>query len=79
MQQIKVIESSDAISFEDQVNEELKRGYKVLSGSCGFVNSEEYDFCSSFQAILINSCAEFINLNGGSEEEGEQCVKRMMI
>ena len=53
MSKIKVVESSDMNKFENEVNELLKDGYSISSTSCGFVNSENYDFCSSYQAILI--------------------------
>lgn len=50
---IKVVEESKPNVFEEKVNELLKMGYKISSTSCGFVNSEAYDFCSVYQAILI--------------------------
>jgi hypothetical protein len=51
--QIKVVEESDKDKFESRVNEMLNNGYRILSTNCGFANSEQYDFCSSYQAILI--------------------------
>jgi hypothetical protein len=53
MQNVKVIEVSDPTDFEKMVNSFLNEGYKVSSTSCGFVNSEKYDFCGSYQAVLI--------------------------
>ena len=50
---IKVIENNDAYDFETGVNNHLKKGYKILSTNCGFINSEQYNFCSCFQAILV--------------------------
>lgn len=50
---IKVISTSDEDAFERRVNELLENGYKLSSSSCGFVDSEKYDYCSSYQAILI--------------------------
>lgn len=52
-QYIKVIESSNLERFESQVQDLLNQGYIVSSTSCGFVQSEKYDFCSDFKAILI--------------------------
>ena len=49
---IKVISESSENDFVFKVNALLEQGYKILSSSCGFVNSERYDFCSSYQAIL---------------------------
>lgn len=54
MQQIKVINMQDENEFETIVNEFLKDGWSVNSTNCGFLNSENYDFTTSFQAILIN-------------------------
>ncbi len=54
MPKIQVIEESDSNKFEEKVNALLAIGYKILSTSCGFVNSERYDFCGSYQAILID-------------------------
>lgn len=50
---IKVVDETEINVFETKVNELLKMGYKISSTSCGFVNSEAYDFCSVYQAILI--------------------------
>jgi len=54
MSQIKVVEDGDINKFEVKVNDLLNDGYSILSTNCGFVNSEQYDFCSCFQAILIS-------------------------
>lgn len=53
MQSIKVIEENNKINFESEVNYYLDIGYKISSTNCGFVNSEVYDFCSCYQAILV--------------------------
>ena len=53
MQTIKSIHMSDEVEFERVVNGFLKDGWTVSSISCGFVNSELYDFCGCYQAILI--------------------------
>lgn len=52
-QEIKCIESSDCDKFQDEVNNYLLDGWKISSTYCGFVQSEQYDFCSSYHAILI--------------------------
>jgi hypothetical protein len=72
MQQIKVIESADCDEFERDVNDLLSNGYRVLSSNCGFVNSEKYDFCSSYQAILINNMIEFMKLDKNEQEVVEE-------
>ena len=53
MEKIKVINRADEDEFEKEVNKYLLQGYKMSSTACGFINSELYDFCTSFQAILI--------------------------
>ena len=55
MQNIKAIEHSDPNKFENEINQLLQDDYKILSTSCGFANSEQYDFCSFYHAILIKS------------------------
>ena len=53
MQKIITVESCDKKKFEDEVNELLSQGYKMCTCSCGFIDNERYDFCSSYQAVLI--------------------------
>lgn len=50
--EIITIHRADEDDFTKQTNELLKEGWKILSTSCGFVNSESYDFCGVYQAIL---------------------------
>ena len=53
MDKIEVVNIADEGEFESVVNAFLEEGYTISSTSCGFINSENYDFCTSFQAILI--------------------------
>lgn len=55
-EKIITIESSDCDKFEAQVNDLLSDGYRISSTSCGFVSSEQYDFCSSYHAVLVINC-----------------------
>lgn len=55
MQKIKVINMSDETEFESVINDWLEDGWIISSTACGFINSENYDFCTSFQAILIKN------------------------
>ena len=48
-----VIDESSAEEFARLIDESILKGYKINSTNCGFVNSEKYDFCASYQAILI--------------------------
>jgi DNA-binding Xre family transcriptional regulator len=52
-QSIKVIEDSNIHNFSKKCNGLIKQGYNLHSSSCGFVNSEKYDFCSCYQAIFV--------------------------
>lgn len=52
MNKIITVSENAQSQFEYMVNGYLQDGYKILSTSCGFVNSESYDFCESWQAIL---------------------------
>lgn len=53
---IKVVENYDKGNFTAEVNILLNKGYKILSTNCCVINSEAYDFCSCFQAILLKGC-----------------------
>ena len=58
MQTIKVIEYSDRDKFEFEVNSLLSDGYVLSSSSCGFVDDSKYDYCSSYQAVLVCNAME---------------------
>lgn len=51
---VKVVNLTDENDFEKEINRLLDLGYQISSTSCGFINSEKYDFCTSFQAVLIH-------------------------
>lgn len=53
MKKIMVVDESDEKQFEEQVNSLLNDGWEILSSSCGFADSEQYDFCSVYKAIMI--------------------------
>jgi len=53
MSKIEVINLSSESEFEKYVNGRISEGYKISSTNCGFVNSESYDFCACYQAILV--------------------------
>jgi len=53
MQKVLTIEESSNSDFEKMVNAFLEDGYKISSTSCGFANSENYDFAGRWQAILV--------------------------
>jgi len=40
--------------FENRCEELICQGYKLSSTSCGFANSEQYDFCGVYQAIFVD-------------------------
>lgn len=51
----KVIHFSDEVKFEKELNALLAQGWQILSCSCGFIPSEEYNFCGWYQAILVKT------------------------
>ncbi len=51
--EIHIVSLSDEDAFTSEVNRLLSEGWQIHSSSCGFVNSESYDFCNSYQAIMI--------------------------
>jgi hypothetical protein len=51
--EVKVIERTDSAKFESDLNFYLSEGWQILSCSCGFVQSEKYDFCSDFKAVMV--------------------------
>ena len=51
--EIRIVNHCDEDIFTKKVNEHLKNGYKISSTHCGFMNHIEYDFQTSFQAILV--------------------------
>lgn len=53
LQEIKIINMSDEDAFTEAVNKHLSEGYKISSTDCGYINSDQYNFCSSFMAILV--------------------------
>lgn len=50
---VEVVESADPNDFTKRCSSLMRKGYKMHSSNCGFVNSEEYSFCSSYQAIFV--------------------------
>ena len=52
MNKIITVSENAQAQFEYMVNGYLQDGYKILSTSCGFLNSENYDFIDVWQAIL---------------------------
>jgi len=50
---IVVVEENESEMFEDMCNAYISHGYKLSSSSCDFLNSENANFASTFQAILV--------------------------
>lgn len=49
---IFVVETHNLNQYEDSVNNLLSEGWQILSTSSGIVNSEAYNFCAWFQAVM---------------------------
>lgn len=50
---IKIIETNSANEFKTDVEDLLNKGYKILSTNITVINSEAYDFCSCYQAMML--------------------------
>lgn len=50
---IEIVSTCNKLEFKTVVEGFLREGYKILSTNIGFVNSEAYDFCDCYQAILL--------------------------
>lgn len=48
-----VVEENQIDRFEANCARYIDEGYKLSSSSCGFVNSERYDFVNVYQAIFV--------------------------
>lgn len=55
---VVILDESDAIKFENKCEILIKSGYTIHASSCGFVNSAEYDFCPSYQAVFVKNDPE---------------------
>ena len=75
--EIMTIFRADEDDFTKQINELLKRGWVILSTSCGFVNSEAYDFQGCYQAIvsLPDNCLSAIQGDNKETEKLEQLTE----
>jgi len=51
---VVTVNESDSQIYEQKCADLIQQGYVLVSASCGFINSESYDYCSSFQAILAS-------------------------
>lgn len=50
---VETIDESSELDFRRKINVLLNQGYLLSSSSCGFVNDAKYDFCGSWQAVLV--------------------------
>lgn len=52
---IIVVDEVTPNAFEKRCKELYESDYKMDSSGCGFINSADYDFCSSYQAVFKDS------------------------
>ncbi|MCK4843062.1 MAG: hypothetical protein KAT04_14470 [Methylococcales bacterium] len=45
---------TDEKEFEKECKKLIDNGYTISSTYCGFINSESYGFCASYQAIFVD-------------------------
>ncbi len=50
---VKIVNTGSEVEFVMQCKRLLDDGYRISSTSCGFIQSEKYNFCDCYQAILI--------------------------
>lgn len=50
---VVAVDESNERTFEATIKALIDKGYRLHSSSCGFVQSERYDFCNSYQAIMV--------------------------
>ena len=55
---VLVVDESQADGFERRCASLLEKGYKMAACSCGFIPSEQYDFCLSLQAVMVYELTE---------------------
>ena len=53
MKPLCVVNESQETVYESKCQELIRLGYRLVAANCGFVDSEQYDFCSSYQAVFI--------------------------
>jgi len=51
--ELLVVRTQDMSEFAKECNQYLEAGFTLVSSSCGFMNSEEYDFQDIWQAIFV--------------------------
>lgn len=54
MKPVITVEDFDQIKFENKCQELIEKGYKLEACACGFIDSEEYEFCDNWQAIFVH-------------------------
>lgn len=50
--EVTTINTSDQAWFDQQLNSFISEGWEIISANIGFVNSESYDYCGSYMALL---------------------------
>lgn len=52
---VEIVDTCNGMRFKEKCEALLNAGYEMKSCSCGIVQSEEYDFCSSYMAVFIKT------------------------
>lgn len=50
---VEILEEFKSEIFKEKLKQLLNEGFELKSSSVGFINSENYNFCSSYQALLV--------------------------
>lgn len=70
---VVVVESGNEKEFEGRCDELIQEGYEMKAASCGFLNSEAYNFSSSYQAIFVKR--EAFPRKVASPGSADQCAR----
>lgn len=52
MKPVITVTTHSEVDFQNECANAIQRGYRLVTASCGFADSEAYDFAQSWQAVL---------------------------
>lgn len=50
---VEVVDECDITRYREECKRFVDLGYVLVAANCCCLNSEQYDFCSNYQAILV--------------------------
>lgn len=61
-----MVNERDEDHFTDRVNSLIDDGYVISSSNVGFVQSESYDFCGAYYALMVCPSVTVQGMKNGS-------------